>query len=379
MTNRPHCRCARRPSAPKRRRSACAALTLAVAFVLCSVGPHPAAAEAPPVATAPATSEAIAERVALNGSVVAPRTARLSTDIGGIVSRLAVDLGDRVDQGDVLVVLDRDLEAIALESAKAETQAAEAELSDARRRLRVAQPLAARNAIAKNEIDAREAAVAIAEADLARLKAAERRIAERLDRHNIKAPFAGVISERLTEAGEWVSPGTAVMELVDTDRLVVDVPVPQRYFPDLKEAPGITLSFEALRDVSVPAEIEALVPVSDPTARTFTVRLIPRRQGLPLTPGMSARAEMRLAQGREGIVVPRDALIRYPDGRTTVWVSVEEDGRTMVEERQVTLGQSFEGKIHIEDGLTTGDEVVTRGNEALSPGQEVRVTERAGG
>lgn len=87
---------------------------------------------------------------------------------------------------------------------------------------------------------------------------------------------------------------------------------------------------------------------------------------------MSAHGVLQLDAGRTGVVVSRDALLRYPDGRVTVWV-VEGDGDgASVTERQVKTGVVFDGRIEIE-GLAAGTRVVTAGNEALQEGQAVRV------
>ena len=92
---------------------------------------------------------------------------------------------------------------------------------------------------------------------------------------------------------------------------------------------------------------------------------------LPVTPGMSARAALRIDTGREAVVVPRDALLLYPDGRKTVWV-VESGGDDLtVREQRVDAGLEFDGYVEIRGGLEAGLRVVTRGNEALRDGEVV--------
>jgi multidrug efflux pump subunit AcrA (membrane-fusion protein) len=76
-------------------------------------------------------------------------------------------------------------------------------------------------------------------------------------------------------------------------------------------------------------------------------------------------------------VIPRGAVIRYPDGRTTVWLLDRDDDRLVARERQVELGRSFDGLVHIRDGLEAGTRVVVRGNETLRPGQPVQVSQQS--
>ena len=209
-----------------------------------------------------------------------------------------------------------------------------------------------------------------------RLRARAEHQAERLTRHEIQSPFAGVISRKLTAEGEWVDPGTPLVELVATEGLRLDFQAPQAYYPRIGRDTPVEVSLEALPDGPIDARIGATIPVSDPQARTFTVRVYPERGDLPITPGMSATATLRLATGRKGVVIPRDALIRHPDGRVTVWTVHAGEGRTTVRERQVETGLTFAGRVEIRTGLEAGSRVVTRGNEALTEDQTVHLTAR---
>lgn len=354
-----------------RRAVFCSGLTLVVTALATS---GIAEAQHAPVATAFSESMEIPRRVRLSGTVVSPRIADVSTEIGGIVQNMYVDLGDRVDAGDILVQLDPGLEQLDLRRAEAAAQEAQEMLADVERELAVGRQLAADNNLPQNELDAREARVRIAQAALERLEAEAARYRTRVERHTIRAPFAGVVAERVAAEGEWAAPGAAVVELVETDRLFVDVPVPQDYFSELQDAPEVTVEFDAFAGRPFPAEVAARVPVSDPTVRTFTFRLRPRVGGISLTPGMSARVTLELATGERGVAVPRDAIIRYPDGRTTVWVTQQEVDTVTVAERQVELGRAFQGRVHVRSGLQAAERVIVRGNEALREGQRVSVT-----
>lgn len=332
------------------------------------------AQEAPAVAVVTAETAPIKEEVRLTGTVTSPDVASVSTAVGGQVTAVHVDSGDRVAKGDPLVSLDRELAELELRRERAAVDEAEAELADARRRLAEAERLAEDENIPASELRSRETEVQAREAALRRLRAATEHQSAQLARHGVDAPFKGVVSKKLTAAGEWIDPGTAVVELVALEGLRLDFPAPQTYYPHIDTDTPVTVTLEALGGEPIPARVGATIPVSDPEARTFTVRVHPEPDDLAITPGMSAKATLRLATGREGVVVPRDALIRYPDGRVTVW-TVEEDGdKTTVRERQVETGLSFDGRVEIRSGLQAGARVVTRGNEALEAGQSVRVS-----
>ena len=115
------------------------------------------------------------------------------------------------------------------------------------------------------------------------------------------------------------------------------------------------------------------IVVTDPVSRTFLVRASLEDKQVRLLPGMSASAVLRIDTGREGAVVYRDALIRYPDGRITVW-TVDIDGETAtVSEIPVETGLGFNGMVAVSGGLAADALVVVRGNESLRDGQQVVV------
>jgi RND family efflux transporter MFP subunit len=347
------------------------------AFLAWSIGSAAAAGEAAPVRVATAELRSLVDAVHLSGTVVAPRASSVSTSVGGLVERMAVDLGDRVDAGAIIVQLDHALAQHEVAQADAALAEAEAELAERRRRLDIALRLSKPRYMPKDELDTRKTQVRVGVAVLAKLKAEAAYQHERLRRHTVNAPFEGIVAQKLTEAGEWISPGAPIVELVATSDLRVDIPVPQQFYPRLTAETPVVLRFDALPGERFDAVTVAVVPISDRSARTFTLRVRPVGAGVPLTPGMSVRAVLNFAAGERGIVIPRDAVIRYPDGRTTAWVVGGEPGSPIVDERRVELGQAFEGHVHVTTGLAAGDLVVVAGNESLRPRQRVRVLDRA--
>lgn len=339
-------------------------------------GPAAAQREAPPVVVATSERREVTELVPVSGTVSSPRVARLSPEVAGRVEQVLVEAGDHVESGAPLLRLDGALAQLALEAAQAATEQARAELADARRRLEDAERLARARGIAETEVRARQTEVRSDTAALQLREAQQRTAAERLRRHELQAPFKGVISRKLTEAGEWVTPGDPVLELLAVQGLRVDFPVPQGYFPRIDQDTPVEVRLDALPGRTLRGRIGEIVPVSDPSARTFLVRVYPQAEDLPLTPGMSAAGTLRLATGERRVVVSRDALLRHPDGRLTVWVVRGDGPQPMVEERQVKTGLSFDGLVAVTDGLEAGERVVVEGNEALQQGQPVAVREQ---
>lgn len=328
---------------------------------------------APLVVVDEARTASVIKQVPLTGTVTSPKVGRLSSQVSGHVKAVNVEIGDRVKAGDVLLQLDREIEELTLQAQRAATQQARAELADAKRRFESARRLRKQNSISMDEIENREAEVKIREAALQRQLAEERRQQALVERHTVKAAFAGVISEKLTEIGEWIEPGNPILTLVAIDVLRIDFQVPQEFFIHIGQDSHVTATLDALPNSQFDARIDAVVPVSDPSARTFLMRVSLNEKDVRMTPGMSVHGTLRLNTGERGVVVSRDAILRYPDGRVTVWV-VKQQGKTAtVSEHPVTVGHSFDGRVSIPQGLQAGAVVVVQGNEALQEGQTVRI------
>ncbi len=329
-------------------------------------------AQTPVSVVRPTSSEGV-ETLRLTGNLTARQSARLSTQTAGLVEALRVDVGDTVEQGQLLLALDGELARLNVARAEAALAEARADLNEVNRLAEEGRRLVQDRFLPDTEVRAREAAVLLAEAAMSRVEAELATERERENRHELRAPFDGVIVERLTERGEWVEPGSAVFELVRLEELWLDVRVPQRYWPEIA---GDRIEIRAFADVApdqpLDTEIEARVPVSDATARTFLLRLGVQAGTANITPGMSAQVELDLSSGRRSTLIPRDALLRYPDGTTTIWVVPA--GSNQAEERPVTVGRLLGGEVELVDDLPADTRVVVRGNEGLSEGEIVRIT-----
>ncbi|MES1924774.1 RND family efflux transporter MFP subunit [Salinisphaera sp. T31B1] len=321
------------------------------------------------------------QTVPLHGTLTSPRDARLTPRLAGLVERVDVDAGDRVRAGDTLIVLDRRLDELTLDTLIASVAEARAARDEARRLLRESRQLGDRGAVSATELAARRSQLAIRQANLDRLEAEAARQRERLERHAVLAPFDGVVRERLVEPGEYVAETTAVVGLVAIDRLRLDVAAPQQYYDLIRPGMPVRILPEAGSERVIEAAVDVTVPASDAQARSFLVRIFVDNDAARLTPGMSARVLFDLQTDEHVRVAPRDALVRMPGGGgTRMWVIRDDtagDGVRAVM-RQVSLGRSADGWVEILAGVQAGEQVVVRGNESLGSDQPVRVRQDRG-
>jgi RND family efflux transporter MFP subunit len=223
---------------------------------------------------------------------------------------------------------------------------------------------------------AAEAERRVASARVDRLVAEQKEQQEVVRRHTLFAPFTGVVSSRHTDPGEWVETGTPVLELVDMRRLRIDVQAPQERYEQIAVGTAVTVDLDARVGKPLTGKVVARVPVNDPDARTFLVRVSVTAGSSVMTPGMSARVVFPLHGGAKMVKVPRDAIVRKPDGSATVWI-INDGDTTTVSERRVDLGRSLRDWVDVRDGLEAGMRVVVRGNETLQEGQQVRILSTA--
>ncbi|MFA5630449.1 MAG: efflux RND transporter periplasmic adaptor subunit [Porticoccaceae bacterium] len=353
-----------------------ASLLLFVCAILLSV-PRARAENIARVEVAPAARQALINEIPLSGNVVTTQIATLSTEVAGLVSRVHVDAGDAVAAGDTVLELDPELSEIALAQARANALQAREALADSQRRLDEAQTLVERMSISASEVRSLAARVRIDSAALEAAQAQVRQHQAQLRRHGIAAPFDGTVSRKLVEEGEWVVPGSGVLELVSVAQLYIDFQVPQRFYALVNDEARIDIRFDAHPGKSFAGRMHRKVPLANDSARTFLLRAsLAEKDDAQLIPGMSANATLHLGTGLDGIAVSRDALRRYSDGRVSVWVidgDPAQDGSASVREQLVDTGLAFTGMIEIRSGLAAGQLVVTRGNESLREGQTVRI------
>ncbi|WP_372693680.1 efflux RND transporter periplasmic adaptor subunit [Immundisolibacter sp.] len=312
----------------------------------------------------------------LPGSVIARREAELSVEVAGLVAELAVDAGDRVQAGDVLLGLRQRPQELTLAAARAEVQRARARAELATVQARRQGDLLRRQMTPQDSYDQ---ALALRREAAAELASAEARVAlleDELARHTLKAPFDGVIDRKLTELGAWVRPGDAVLRLVELAALRVEFALPQAHYPLVEPGTPVQLRFDAIPGDPLQATVARLIAVGQPAARTFRVQVELSNPRYRYAPGMSVDATLMPAAGATVTTVPRDALVRRPDGSALLWLAREQDGGLSAVALPVRPGRALGDRLEVSaDGLSAGARVVVHGNERLRPGQALRVVD----
>ena len=287
--------------------------------------------------------------------------------LGRLVDR-PVDLGDDVAVGDVLAELDPDDLEDNVRAAAAAVDTAEVQLATVRSTAERTRALAARNVATTAQLEQSEQALAAAQAaaEQARSELVRARDTEGFAR--MTAPFAGVISAVHANPGAVLNAGDPVLQLSGQDAREAVIDLPEAALSQMGEDAVFTVWQNDGTDNETRATVDRIEPLADSATRTRRVHLA-LEQGHELRLGALIR--VRLASETQiAMTLPEAAVIRDGD-QTYVWRVTRDGDSATVARVPVALGAGLLGLVFVEEGLSQGDEVVTRGVHSLSEGQQV--------
>ncbi|HTX04591.1 MAG TPA: efflux RND transporter periplasmic adaptor subunit [Steroidobacteraceae bacterium] len=329
---------------------ACAAGALLLAA--CSGKPRaqaPATAPGPPLVTLTVRPVRTAAEWRLDGTVEAIDHATVAAQTSGRVAAINYDVGDYVPAGAVIVRLRATEQHAGLLQAKAALRAASARALEADTRYGRIRDMYERQVLPKADLDQataeRDASVAQFSAARAAVVSAEQGVAYT----EVRAPYAGVVTQRLVQVGETVAPGTPLMSGVSLKRLRVVVDIPQPIVDAVRRNMKAAIYAEGRR---IEATHLTVFPVASTPSNTFRAWLdLP--EGLPgVSPGMLVKVGVVVGE-RERLLVPASAIVRR-SAVTAVYL-VEQDGWTSMQ--QVRLGEAVGDRFEVLSGLMPGDRV----------------------
>lgn len=345
---------------------------------------------ATPVRGGEVLAEAVVERRLVTGELRAVKRARLAAQEEGLVIAMPVREGQAVRAGELLAELDSRRLRLLIAEAEADAAFAEATIDERRESLgqaereweRVRSAFEAGGATARERRDAewahRIAQARIAQAEAQRLMVAARldRLREQLSDTRIVAPFDAVAVAKLTEIGQWVSSGDAVVEVVAAGRVEAWLSVPQRLLGASASSGNGVLVEVGSTGTTLSAIEQRVVPDVDPRSRSFVLVATLEPNGAALAPGMSVVGWV--PTGLEGVrlTVPKDAVVRNDAGAFVYRVSGGRGAPSPAFPAAVEVLFPIGDRYVIGAGtLLEGDVVVVEGNERLFPGTVVRVVD----
>ena len=305
----------------------------------------------------------------ISGSLTAVREAEVRAETGGPVREVRVQAGQRVSSGTVLAKIDDVALNDAFLSARAAFRSAEVALADARRDFERDERLHGAGAVSERDLERSKTRVASAEAALADARARLVSAQEQLAKTTIRAPFAGVVSEREVSAGDVVQPGALLYTVVDPSSMQLEATVPADQLQSLKVGTPVEFTVAGYGARSFQGRIDRINPSVDPATRQVRIYVtIPNRdQGLVAGLFTEGRVE---SQRKRVTAIPITAL--DPKGTTQEVLRVQQ---ARVRRVKVELGirDLAAEMVEVVRGLSPGDTVLLGSSQELAEGTTVRI------
>jgi len=321
-----------------------------------------------PVKAAQVTRGLVSEQVSLVGTAEAIATSMVAAEVSGIVEYFPVKEGIAVKRGDLLVRLkDTDLR-LRLKAAQAAKAVIEANLENALKELQRISKLRETKSISDIQYDTAFYAHMVLEKRLLQSDAEIEQIEYEISRKKVVAPFSGFIAKEHTQVGEWINPGSVIVTLLDLGEVRITVDVPERYVVNLLSDSRVSVMVRSISADPISGRIFAILPRGDAAARTIPVRINLNNPGLKIKSGMEALVTFTLANQKNALLVPKDAVIMSGSDRLVFKVL---DGQAVPV--MVSILGYYNGAVAVAGDLKPEEWVVTHGNERLRPGQTVEI------
>jgi len=346
-------------------------LVVALAALLAGLGCGKDAVEeqelARPVVVVPVVVSTLEDRIEATGELDAKERAQVASEVDGVVTELAVDEGDRVEEGALLIAVDPEKRALAVANVRAMRSDAQASLSEAEREASRVRKLHTSGIASDQALDKVETGLSRArsrvEATNAELGVAERALRDA----NVRAPFAGWIARRDVSRGEYVRTGQPLFELVALDPIEVEFSLAERDSARVAVGQHVEVHVAPYPEEAFRGDVTVIAPTLDPRTRTLRVKAQIANPDGRLRPGLFARADLGVARREGALLVPEEAVLQRADGEVLFLVTANDTARRVV----VKTGLQREGKVEIVEGIGADDQVVVRGHAVLVDGAPV--------
>lgn len=305
------------------------------------------------------------------GSVDTQTAPFVAAEVAGRVTRIAVNVGERVRAGQVLAALDPRDQQLARQAAAAEANRVQALLLNQQRLVERYQKLVQQGFVSETALDNAESQLAAyreqARAAQAQLEAAERNLA----RTNIVAPITGRVEQRMVAVGDFVTVGKAVFQLTSSQTVRVHLPFPETLAAQLRPGLRARLSTPTSPGKTVDGRVSEIRPMVGVGSRSIDVIVDVPNPG-DWRPGASVSGAIVVGERPNAVTVPEQSVVLRPAGEV---VYVANTGKA--EQRVVQTGLRQGGLVEIQSGVNAGDTVIVDGASFLTDKAPVAVQKSA--
>ena len=269
----------------------------------------------------------------------------------GRITKINVEVGDRVKKGQVLAEIDK----VQLQQAQLQLHNAEVELG----RLKA---LYEAGGLSKSDLDAVELQYNVAKTQVENL----------IENTTLLSPIDGVITARNYDAGDMYSMSAPIFTVEQIKPVKLLVAVSESDYSKVKKGDKVSIKAEAFPDLTFDGRIERIYPTIDPSTRTFNVEVVVPNNYSTLRPGMFSRVKINFGENNSVVIPDVDVVKQQGSGVRFIYV-LNEDGT--VTYQKVVLGRRMGAEYEVLEGLKDGARIVTGGQIRLKDGVKVTVNE----
>jgi membrane fusion protein, multidrug efflux system len=316
------------------------------------------------VSSATVKEEDWAPTLSAVGSISAVQGAVVSSELGGVVSKIAFENGGTAKKGDLLLQLDASAEEALLRSAEAEAELA-------RQDLERTHGLASQKVVSKAELDA-------AESKFNRLNAVADQMRSNIRKKTIIAPFDGQLGIRQVNVGQMINSGQQVVALTSLDPVYVDFALPEQYVPRLHQGLEVRVRVDALPGREFNGKLTAMNSMVDVGTRNLPLQATLENPDQALRPGMFAKVDVVLPVKNKVLAIPATAISYAPYGDSVFVIEKKKDPKSgkesqVLRQQFIRAGETRGDFVTVTEGLKAGDVVVSSGVFKLRNGMEVTI------
>ncbi len=379
------------------------------------------------VDVAVARTNSLQKEPSLTGTTTPFRTVSLRSQVEGRLLGLNVDVGDKVNQGQVIGQIDDALLRTTINQAEAELASLNSEVARINAQISNAlievertrlqqqqeqadsqrqQKLAKQGAIAKQAAEqarteaqtaaqvfrAAQESVRVEQQTLAaaqgRVIAQQAVLAEAKERRSyarLISPITGAVLVRITEPGNFLQAGNEILQIGDFNRVKVEVQVSELELAKIQLGQSAQVRLDAFPKQTYSGTVSRISPAADPTARLLPIEVVIPNSNRQIGSGLLARVSFTSPEQAK-VVIPETALQRGRNSKSkskennsqnsqeTIFILNSSEGKPTVSAREVTIGKKVDGKVEILSGLQPGEKFVARSGGVLKDGAVVRLS-----
>lgn len=296
----------------------------------------------------------------VQGDVATDENIIIYPETAGVLREVRVQEGQNVRKGQILAIIDDG--GLSSELARLETQLALAKTTFERQARLWEQKIG-------SEIQYLQA-----KSNYEALQNSVQQMKSQIEKSIVRAPFSGVIDQRMAEQGQVVSPGQVeLFRIVNLNEMYVEADVPENYLGSISEGTEVKVQIASIGK-EFEGEIDRVSNTINASNRSFKIQVsIPNEGGL-IKPNQIATLKLNDYTSEDAIIVPENAVQQNAEGESIVYV-LEQDGQAQGIARKVVVetGLVHDEKIEIKSGLQPGQQLIVRGSRGLRDGQEVNV------